>query len=121
MEVLEDLHNLAYHEFILQRVVMNRHIPGSWQHEYYRQILTELDQEARSVLCLKACEGFTDDELRGVNLNSKFAAMKQQRDELLAALVCCKDLLEFINRARGLHSPSETLEKASAAIAKVGG
>ena len=117
---------------------MNRIIPSSWHYEHFRQIIDELNQEAantkassqnideaanakRVILCLKACEGFTDDELRGVNLNSKFAAMKHQRDELLSALKSCKELLEFINRLRGLHSPSETLEKASAAIAKVGG
>lgn len=65
---------------------MNRHIPGSWQYEYFRQILDELDQEARSVLCVNACKGFTNEELEGVNLNSKFTAMKKQRDELLQAL-----------------------------------
>ena len=113
---------------------MNRNILNSWQYEHFRQIIAELDKETKAneqnidetantkrvVLCVKACEGFTDDDLRGVNLNSKFAAIKQQRDELLDALVCCKDLLEFINRLRGLHSPSETLEKARAAIDKVG-
>lgn len=65
---------------------MNRHIPGSWQYEHFRQILDELDQEARSVLCVNACKGFTNEELQGVNLNSKFTAMKKQRDELLEAL-----------------------------------
>lgn len=114
---------------------MNRNIQSSWHYEHFRQIIDELNQDAKAneqtidetantkriVLCLKACEGFTDDDLRGVNLNSKFAAMKHQRDELLSALKSCKELLEFINQLRGLHSPSETLEKASAAIAKVGG
>jgi hypothetical protein len=47
---------------------MNRHIPGSWQYEHFRQIIAELDQNTYE------------------NLSVKFVKLKKQHDELLEAL-----------------------------------
>lgn len=111
---------------------MNRNIPSSWQYEHFRQIIAELDKETKAneqtidetantkriVLCLKACEGFTDDDLRGLNLKSKFVAIKQQRDELRDTLEYCRNKIAYMQAHGEWYSPGRAIEMADAAIAK---
>ena len=136
---------------------MSKHTPIPWFKNEYRQIFgpngrricidgfafgTHSTEESqantrRVIACINACEGFSDEELEGADLfkdsiesQSEIVALKQQRDELLAAVQYAADVFaEYValHKAKGAagaekaQSNQHHLQVMLEAIAKAGG
>ena len=130
---------------------MSKHTPIPWFKNEYRQIFgpngrricidgfafgTHSTEESqantrRVIACINACEGFSDEELEGADLfkdsiesQSEIVALKQQRDDLLAALQDALGDLEYLKNAPDsayARPDDETIKAVRAAIAKAGG
>ena len=123
---------------------MRKYTPIPWFKNEYRQVFgsngrrvcvdgfafgthsTEESQanSRRIVACINACEGFSDEELEGADLfkdsiesDAEIIALRQQRDELLAALRGLRDA--FIGTS--VEVQADAMRAARAAIAKAGG
>lgn len=71
---------------------MRRFISRSFDATDWKNSLIEREEEEagantkRTILCVNACEGFSNEELESANLFGETLALRQQRDELLNIL-----------------------------------